>query len=97
MLKIEGLKTAFLNVRGQAYQNDAGQYGFIMVEALGGFDQGSGKEKIDAYSLALKIRDADSIELEKADIALIKKAIDAMKLPAHIYAQLMAKLEEPTQ
>lgn len=97
MFKVEGLKTALLNVHGKPYQNDAGQYGYVIVDALGGLDKATGKEKIDAYALALKLNDADSIELEKADVALIKKAIEGMNLPAHLYAQLMSKLEEPVK
>ncbi len=77
-MKIEATKI-IKNLKGDAYKADGQDLtlGAVLAEAVANYDIG-GKMKI--YSLSSKLYNAtETIEVDEADLSLIKKAVEGSK------------------
>lgn len=102
MRHIVGLKKALENGHGKPYENIEAASGWFLIDVLGAMTNGTGMQKIEAFSLANRLRDQEEFDMEEAEVKLCQTALDEAKLPAHIHAQLLkvlegVKIEQPKQ
>ena len=94
MKNLANLTRPINNQYGQPFADVRSSVGYLLVGILGSITKCTPNEKMEAYRLAMALRDADTFTMEESEVKLCLSALNnSPEVPAYAYAQIVEALK----